>query len=431
MSGGRRLLAVSYNFTIRGDIGDGGLLVTSRFTDEVKSALAAVQYEEPNVPPQSAADDPEANASQIFTFGIISVMILACVLLALAGIHILARRSSPPDAQLMAHATVTLRFIDLMTDMLFTFSVLGPSDPLFLPAAVFLFLPAIVSFILGLMVVRRALKHPAFYAWADRRSSVLGIMGLMSLCGTDVLRIFSSKMFNLSVFSAPLSPSIVRFVDVSGLVSNILEDIPQLILQAMRASQGDLFTTISLVFTIVSISYGVVKRIMVAFMFRKPTKAQQDMVELAPNIATKTIVETSVSATSATDDEEVQDGWMQYCNAFNLDQHADGVGIYDLLTSSAWGERGARASSEQVTALIARLNDPESGEKIAWLGVPYLAVGCNSEPLLVGKKMLVGSIAVVKTEQAMLVGICSEDKNIGSVLKGLYGLKSDLEAKGF
>lgn len=123
-------------------------------------------------------------------------------------------------------------------------------------------------------------------------------------------------------------------------------------------------------------------------------------------------------------------GWELYTTAYDFDSTATSVGIYGLDDGLAWAENNVSVDPATILTLVTRLQNPLCGAKINY-DQSYVATGCTPEPCLVGTKQGLGTICVLQTKRAIVVGFAGDGINGRNTLSSLYKLKADLEKKGF
>jgi hypothetical protein len=210
-------------------------------------------------------------------------------------------RKDHPEAQHLAPLLSLLGLYDLITDIFFALSLgngsLTPApdaDPAALATVqtlvwVFIALPFCANLAALLRLVTRELRtNAAFVEWfGDNGATALPVL-VLSATNVDALKLLSSRLFGAEALAAPWTPAALQFIEVvdiiariittiiiiiitiithiiitspsshhhhhhhrrhqvGGLISNVLEDIPQLVLQlffALSLSAGR-FSTLS------------------------------------------------------------------------------------------------------------------------------------------------------------------------------------------
>ena len=87
---------------------------------------------------------------------------------------------------------------------------------------------AVVFAYLGWIVARGEEKHRPFVRWLHVHRLCVGVLLFLSLTSARMLTLIYSGMFGLAMFSAPLPVSTMEVLDLLGLITVILEDVPQL-----------------------------------------------------------------------------------------------------------------------------------------------------------------------------------------------------------
>lgn len=211
------------------------------------------------------------------TFLLLFVMVGLSLLMTI--LYCLARALSAQDANLLAHITTTLRCFDLVTDILFV-SGLEPTHQLFIPAVTFLVVPSAISLVVAVYLINLELANKRFFEWVQQRQGLVAVFAVLSVSGSDVLALMSSRLFRLTSLSAPRSPKMEMAVDMSGVISNVLEDIPQLFIQLLfaAASPPSIFLTLSLSATTFSILFAMLRRLVRFLVVRNFTRHHSEAV---------------------------------------------------------------------------------------------------------------------------------------------------------
>lgn len=106
---------------------------------------------------------------------------------------------------------------------------------------------------------------------------------LAACAHASALRLLSSNILHSPAFRAPLTGDAERRLLLAPLISNILEDLPQITIQLYcllsHRSPASVITIISLLTSIVNLLVGVIRRILVALVFAK----QKNQKNGAPN----------------------------------------------------------------------------------------------------------------------------------------------------
>jgi hypothetical protein len=103
--------------------------------------------------------------------------------------------------------------------------------------------------------------------WIRNNIGAASIVGFLSFFNSESILLISSKCFDLKWFSAPTpSQAFIDKVELSGVFTNVFEDIPQLAIQIVLAiSLGNfpLIIAISVTFSLIAVAIALVRRFLV------------------------------------------------------------------------------------------------------------------------------------------------------------------------
>jgi len=118
--------------------------------------------------------------------------------------------------------------------------VIAPSDayPLWLASMVCMILPLLVNVWFVGKTLKQELGHnPPLAAWFKRNTTVASLIVVVALTHPESLLLLSSQL--AASLDAPWSPAALASIQTSGLYANLLEDLPQLVVQALFASKSN------------------------------------------------------------------------------------------------------------------------------------------------------------------------------------------------
>lgn len=178
-------------------------------------------------------------------FGSLTMLWVALWLLKLRHLY--------PEANHGAMIEVLLALFDVITDILFCVSVSDYSDnPVFFRASLALLLFSTFAALAGnILLLRTEFKtNTKFSSWFVEHTSTGVPIFLVASTNSSVLSLLNSRLFDMDRFSAPLSVNGKRLLAISGLTSNILEDLPQFCIQlAFLLHSQDALGTLTKVIT--------------------------------------------------------------------------------------------------------------------------------------------------------------------------------------
>ena len=132
----------------------------------------------------------------------------------------------------------------------------------------FVGLPIAANLVYALLVLRRELGRERFLEWWKRHASPATGILLLSSTNAETMRILGSKLLNKSLFSAPFSEWAEERLEYGGVISKVLEDLPQMYLQwrvlSLTTAEGGALAfnlnTLSLFTSAASLLFGITKR---------------------------------------------------------------------------------------------------------------------------------------------------------------------------
>lgn len=100
--------------------------------------------------------------------------------------------------------------------------------------------------------------------WLKNNHASSAAIAVLALTNIESFSLLSSNLFHKEAFSAPFSEKMRHQLMIGGLIGNVLEDVPQLIIQSVAASSNlDTITLLSIVASILTISTGLLKHLIV------------------------------------------------------------------------------------------------------------------------------------------------------------------------
>ena len=153
---------------------------------------------------------------------------------------------------------------DFVSDLTFIYQI--PTSPTRIndirtSIFVFTFFAAIANVLvmalyLALIAYRNEDKHRPFLRWLAEHKMVFVALMFTSLTSARMLTLMYSGMFNLTMFSAPLPISSMEWLDLIGLITVLLEDVPQLIVAIWVSEETQTWDSVAftaVAFSVVSI----------------------------------------------------------------------------------------------------------------------------------------------------------------------------------
>ena len=135
---------------------------------------------------------------------------------------------------------------------------------------------AVVNCIVVMVFLNHVLATNAhFFTWFRNNTATTSGFTVLSFLNASNIQIISSKIFNADAFSAPLSAQAQQTMRVFGIVSNVLEDLPQIaIILHANSITGNWGTTaiLCIVGSIMALCFGIIRRSFEALVRRHSSK---------------------------------------------------------------------------------------------------------------------------------------------------------------
>jgi hypothetical protein len=109
-----------------------------------------------------------------------------------------------------------------------------------------------------------ATVHTAVFFYEHQ--AIGALVFLIATTNCSLFNVISSRLLGLGAFSAPVSAMTESRLSARGMVSNLLEDLPQLVIQIIIVSKQDelnIFVLTSIVASGITLAFGVTKRLLV------------------------------------------------------------------------------------------------------------------------------------------------------------------------
>jgi len=109
------------------------------------------------------------------------------------------------------------------------------------------------------------MRNKTFADWVRANTSMTAALMFAGLSNAECLSLLNSKILGHPLFSAPVSDKGASLLSFCGIITNLAEDIPQLIIQIMvlaspTAESSGILTKVSVFITGVSLLIGLFKR---------------------------------------------------------------------------------------------------------------------------------------------------------------------------
>lgn len=139
----------------------------------------------------------------------------------------------------LLHLTV----FDLLSDIIFFFTCWYSSNEdlsaLSTFSLIFIVIPVVVNYAAGIRMFQYLQEQPSFLEWSTQQD-IHGIVFIfVSGFNQELANLMQSKLFGLRIFSAPISEQSYYYIRRGGIFTNLLEDLPQLVIQGVALSEAD------------------------------------------------------------------------------------------------------------------------------------------------------------------------------------------------
>eukprot|EP01083_Nonionella_stella_P069312 184706_1 len=165
--------------------------------------------------------------------------------------------------------------IDVLTDMAFVFEQYELQSVFRHFSAIFLAVPIAINAALMFKIVAREMQideFRRFFNTGNNRFFAIAVMVFASM-RVDALLLISSRI--VSALSFPLSRSGSEQAQIFGLAGNLLEDVPQLVIQAIVISSKPTFVAlISVVSSSLAVVFSLISRLLVLLSVNAEAKSK-------------------------------------------------------------------------------------------------------------------------------------------------------------
>jgi hypothetical protein len=182
---------------------------------------------------------------------------------------------------------VALTLFDFTTDFLFLDFLLGSvqNDPTLQPfiyiSACSIAIPVVVNILLLIRELRSDSMVP-FWRFFYKNQAVGATVFLLAATNCSLFTVISSRLLGIVALSAPVSAVTESRLSARGIFSNLLEDLPQLVVQIVIASRQETLNVLvltSILTSGVTLAYGVTKRMLVYEMTKAAAKQKNRVGE--------------------------------------------------------------------------------------------------------------------------------------------------------
>lgn len=169
-----------------------------------------------------------------------------------------------PKAKNSVVLSFALALYDFVTDCVFMISQAqkDPSSPLFFCSLAFIIIPLLFNlFIVGRVFIASILHQPEMGKWLKENAGIASAVAIFASTNVEIFAILHSNLLYKDAFNAPFDARAMKMISIAGFVGSLLEDVPQLVIQSIAASDHfDTITLLSIVASILTIFFGIFKR---------------------------------------------------------------------------------------------------------------------------------------------------------------------------
>ncbi|PKY29893.1 hypothetical protein RhiirB3_446711 [Rhizophagus irregularis] len=161
------------------------------------------------------------------------IIIFSVGLVVLIPLYILACIKNPNGKNSAIFETCFI-IQDFAVDLSFILLKVKNTPHLVIPTKIFFILPIVINILLAINIfVSEMAKNPSFSKWVSKSLALSSICTLFSAIDIQILNTFSSDLFGLKIFSAPLTKRSQKIMLWGSIISIFIEDVPQFIIQGL------------------------------------------------------------------------------------------------------------------------------------------------------------------------------------------------------
>eukprot|EP00854_Cymbomonas_tetramitiformis_P005980 gene5980-7186_t len=161
-----------------------------------------------------------------------------------------------------------LALVDIISDIIYIHTDLSEGDEeirgCYHAAVIFLVLSMFANAaVMSHFLIHEMRTNQEMYEWVAANTSIAALIFFLAFTNVEVFTVVSCR--TLPFLNAKLSPQQETRVQMLGLVTNLLEDVPQAVILVFANSLTGTWSgtaTVSFVFTVLAICYGITKRML-------------------------------------------------------------------------------------------------------------------------------------------------------------------------
>jgi GTPase SAR1 family protein len=137
-------------------------------------------------------------------------------------------------------------------------------------------IPRVFNIYFLIKTLSNELKSDSFMTWVHMNKAPFSVICLLSVFRLDTINLTRSRIYGLAIFDAPVSVSTAYKFSASGLVHNLVGDLPKLVISAYfdlmlhAQSHYRVVTLANVVFCAYSLLYQLVDRMVAVLLLQKP-----------------------------------------------------------------------------------------------------------------------------------------------------------------
>ena len=220
-----------------------------------------------------------------------AIVVLPVIITVALGLYFILRWRHP-KAKNSIVLVVAGTIGDIVLSCLFTFMLATYDTTIFAASLVFLVIPVVFNFVVIVrFLFKSATDSKEVRVWMDSNFSVASTVALLSSFNTDVFEILHSRLFKMGAFDAPFTPANLQILKKAALLTVIIGDVPQLVIQSYVGSKNmttvTFFSIIMTLFMIISKSLKYALMIFVGALSRSNNAVEDVAEDTREDLATK------------------------------------------------------------------------------------------------------------------------------------------------
>ncbi|CAG8586848.1 1107_t:CDS:10, partial [Ambispora leptoticha] len=196
-----------------------------------------------------------------YKFAIILTVVL---LVATSLVYLFAQRANK-EARNFIIFTIVIIIQDFIFDLLFVIENSNDFPELFLPSIITLVIPLTFNTFIALFVIlSENSREDKFNDWFRKYPQIAAVFTILSCADVEVLKILSSQVGRLNLFSATFSDRAESMIFWASCTNILIEDVPQFIIRFLYHGKNityNILPTIALVSSAIGLLFAVINRL--------------------------------------------------------------------------------------------------------------------------------------------------------------------------